>query len=267
MTCWQIKSCRRPSLNGHARFYRFLARGHLRLFSAAVCYNKAFTCSSLPGIVGSVDQGGEAMRRTIVRVLLLAFGTTCASTRALADDPLGIYVGAAIGESHVRTAKEINGDTGYVYQFDQYHGAWKVTAGIRPTSALGVELDYIDFGNPSSSNITGLGGISQADAKALTLFGVGYLPLPVTFLDIYGKLGVAKLHLTTTEVPPVPFCPVGVTSCLPTTFNTSTSSTNFAYGVGVQGKIGSLAIRMEYERISAAGGNPDLFSLGVAWTF
>lgn len=45
------------------------------------------------------------------------------------------------------------------------------------------------------------------------------------------------------------------------------SSTNFAYGAGDQGKIGSLAIRAEYERISASGGNPDIVSLGVTWTF
>ena len=207
------------------------------------------------------------MKSIIVRVLLLACATTCASTRVLADDPLGIYLGAAIGESHVRTAMAIKGDTGYVYQFDQQHSAWKLTAGIRPISALGVELDYIDFGNPSSSNISGLGGISQADAKALTLFGLGYLPLPVPFLDVYGKLGIAQLRITTTEVPPAPLCPAGVTPCLATTFNTSTSSTNLAYGAGVQGKIGSLAIRAEYERISASGGNPDMFSLGLTWTF
>jgi hypothetical protein len=33
-----------------------------------------------------------------------------------------------------------------------------IVAGIRPISPLGVELEYIDFGNPSSANaITGLG--------------------------------------------------------------------------------------------------------------
>jgi hypothetical protein len=50
-------------------------------------------------------------------------------------------------------------------------------------------------------------------------------------------------------------------------FNISNSSTNFAYGAGVQGKIGSLAIRAEYERISASGGNPDIVSLGVTSAF
>jgi opacity protein-like surface antigen len=208
------------------------------------------------------------MRGTLFSLLLLAFGAICTSTRVLADDLLGFYVGAAVGESHVRTAKEIVGDTGYDYQFDRQHSAWKVTAGIRPISPLGVELEYIDFGNPSAglSNAP-FGGLSKADQKAATLFGLGYLPLPVPFLDVYGKLGIARLQTKSTEVSPIPFCPAGFTSCSPTTFNISDSSTNFAYGAGVQGKFGSFAIRAEYERISASGGNPDIVSLGATWAF
>jgi hypothetical protein len=200
--------------------------------------------------------------------LLFALGAACASTRVLADDLLGFYAGAAVGESHVRTGKNIIGDTDYEYPFDAQHSAWKVTAGIRPISPLGVELEYIDFGNPSSGlSNAAFGGLSKADQKAVSLFGLGYLPLSVPFLDVYGKLGIARLHTTATEVSPIPFCPAGFTSCGPSTFNISDSSTNFAYGVGLQGKIGSLAIRAEYERISASGGNPDIFSLGVTWTF
>jgi len=208
------------------------------------------------------------MKGTAFIVSLLAFAATCASTRVFADDLLGFYVGAATGDSHVRNAREINGDTDYDYEFDEQHSAWKLTAGIRPISPLGVELEYIDFGNPSSGHaISGFGGLTRAGAKGLTLFGLGYLPLPVPFLDVYGKLGIARLHMTATEVSPTPACPAGDAPCGPTTFNISDWSTNFAYGAGVQGKIGSLAIRAEYERISASGGNPDLISLGVTWTF
>lgn len=201
-------------------------------------------------------------------MLLLGLGTTCASNRVLAEDPLGFYAGAAIGEAHVRTAQEIAGDTDYDYQFDAAHGGWKLMAGIRPVSTLGVESDYIDFGNPSAGlTLAGPGGLTQADAKALALFGIGYLPLPVPFLDVYGKFGFARLHTTTTEVGPVPYCPGVVGLCGPTTSGISDWSMNFAYGAGVQGKIGTLAIRAEYERISAGNGSPDLISLGVTWTF
>ncbi len=69
------------------------------------------------------------MKGTSFGILLLAFCATWPSIRVLAEDPLGFYVGAAIGESHVRTAKEILGDTNYDYEFDAQHSAWKVTAG------------------------------------------------------------------------------------------------------------------------------------------
>jgi opacity protein-like surface antigen len=136
-------------------------------------------------------------------------------------------------------------------------------------SSLGIELQYTDFGSLSAGLANkGLGGLSKVDAKATTLSALGYLPLPVPFLDVYGKLGVARLHETTTEVSPFPFCPaVAGSSCVPSSSNLSDWSTNFAYGAGVQGKIGDLAIRAEYERISASGENPSIASLGVTWTF
>jgi hypothetical protein len=152
--------------------------------------------------------------------------------------------------------------------YDGKHSAWKVTAGIRPISPLGIELEYIDFGNPSNGEaVAGLGGLTQSAAKAWALFGLGYLPLPVPFLDVYGKLGIARLHTTTSEVPPAPLCPADDDACGSTAFAISDWSTHLAYGVGLQSKFGSLAIRAEYERISASGGDPDLVSLGVAWTF
>ena len=211
------------------------------------------------------------MKQVAPHILLLALGTT-ASTRALAEDPFGFYVGAGAGESHVRTDTEVidpfGAYNGPDYRFDGHHSAWKVIAGIRPVSPLGVELEYIDFGHPRTEvTDTFLGALTAAEAKAVTLFGLGYVPLPVPFLDVYGKLGLARLHTTLTEISPVPFCPAGVTPCVQTTSSQSEWSTDFAYGAGVQVKVSGLAVRAEYERISASAGNPDVLSLGVTWTF
>jgi opacity protein-like surface antigen len=211
------------------------------------------------------------MKQVAPYVVLFALGAS-ASTRALAEDPLRFYVGAGAGESHVRTDREVSDPFGAYngpdYRFDGRHSAWKVIAGIRPVSPLGVELEYIDFGNPRTEVMdTFSGALTGAEAKAVTLFGLGYLPLPVPFLDVYGKLGLARLHTTLTEISPVPFCPVGVIPCAQTTSNQSGWSTNFAYGAGVQVKVSSLAVRAEYERIDASAGNPDILSLGVTWTF
>jgi len=209
------------------------------------------------------------MERTSVRILFVVLGATCAVTRAVADDLLGLFVGAAFGESHLRSEKYVQGDTDYSSLLEGHHSAWYVAAGIRPFQPLGLELQYIDFGklHAGAGSIGGQGGISAVDAKAGTLSALGYLPLPVPFLDVYGKVGVARLHETTTEIGPVPNCPVGVIPCGPGTSDISNWSTNFAYGAGVQGKIGSLAIRAEYERVSASGENPSIASLGVTWTF
>jgi hypothetical protein len=211
------------------------------------------------------------MKRTSLGILLLSVGASGLPAPASAADLLGFYVGAAIGEAHIRTSQEIQGDTGYDYPFDEQHVGWKLALGIRPIAPVGVELEYIDFGNSSDGNANSVfGGISQADAKAVALFGLGYLPIPAPFLDVYGKLGVARARVNSTETPPIPSCPVATPACLTPFlqgFGISSSSTNVAYGIGAQAKFGSLAVRAEYERISISAGNPDMLSLGVTWTF
>ncbi len=209
------------------------------------------------------------MERASTSILFIALTAACAVTPAVADGLWGLYVGAAFGESHLGSEKYVQGDTDYSSLLEGHHGAWYVAAGIRPFQPLGLELQYIDFGRirAGSGSIAGQGGIAAVDAKAGTLSALGYLPLPVPFLDVYGKVGVARLHETTTEIGPVPYCPVGVVPCVPGTSDISNWSTHLAYGAGVQGKIGSLAIREEYERVSAGGENPSIASLGVTWTF
>jgi opacity protein-like surface antigen len=243
--------------------------------NATYTYKQNTNCqhpeSGIFAIVGPMECGSRTRRLKIKssnHSLSLLLCTCLVSTAAFADNPLGIYIGAGAGKSRVRTDKAILGDYDYVSKFDEGHSAWKVIAGIRPLSPLGVELEYIDFGNPRSGLVfSGLGGLTRVDEKAVTLFGLGYLPLPVPFLDAYGKLGIARLHTTWTGLGPVPYCPVRVTACLQPTFNQSNWSTNLAYGAGVQGKVGRLAVRAEYERIRASGGGPDAFSAGVTWAF
>ena len=57
--------------------------------------------------------------------------------------------------------------------------------------------------------------------------------------------------------------PVGYGPCGPYTSRQDQSSTNFAFGVGAQARLGAFAVRAEYERISASGGDPDLLSVGI----
>jgi opacity protein-like surface antigen len=172
------------------------------------------------------------------------------STQARADDPLGFYVGGAVGQARV-DASLPNAD-----QFREDHSAFKIMAGLRPIPVLGAELEYVDFGHPGRFN--GIGG-SDVSMKGAAAFGMFYLPVPL--VDVYAKGGLARLQ-STANVNPCLMClnPVA----FPPRRSTNTSWTGAA---GVQFKLGSVAVRGEYERFNAAGGAPYLLSVGASWTF
>lgn len=216
-------------------------------------------------------------RIRLIGALTIAVVGCGTSSDALAANAFGFYLGAGAGESHLRAGTEVIDPgppepyIGPAYTFDAHHSAWKVTTGIRPLSALGVELQYMDFGKASTGVVpTGGGTLLSAEAEAVTMFGLGYLPLPLPFLDVYGKLGVARLRTSLKEIGPIAIiCPIGAAlmPCQPPTFNQVDWTTNLAYGAGVQGRIRNFAIRAEYERISGGERTPDMVSLGVTWTF
>ena len=211
------------------------------------------------------------------------------SAGAGAADPLGFYVGGAIGESNVRFHQDgafsqpialgqpglplpiIRNRSGL--DFQESHSAWKLFAGIRPLSWVGAELDYMDFGraNTSYQTSTFLPSVTSAtaDAKAAALYGLLYLPLPVPWLDLYGKGGVARLQSSVgaTQTYSVFYCPTLDPTCNQSRFQRSTIDVHPAYGLGAQIKITHFAVRAEYERISVSSGDLDLLSLGVSWSF
>jgi opacity protein-like surface antigen len=174
---------------------------------------------------------------------------------ALADDLLGLYVGGAVGQSQVAANVPTVGG------FKENHSAFKVIAGIRPTSLIGAELSYIDFGHPSR-NING--APSDVSEKGADAFAVLYLPVPV--VDVFVKAGLARLQSTINSVR-VGFGACSMTAPNCALFRLDRTNTSFAAGTGTQFRLGAWAIRAEYERFNAAGGNPSLVSLGVTWTF
>ncbi len=136
--------------------------------------------------------------------------------------------------------------------------------GVRPIAPLGAELEYIDFGHPVHT----IDAVrTDSRARGAGLFAVGYLPIPV--IDVFGKAGVARLQTiargtSETVQPSGEVCSNSSLSCL---FDSNHTDTRFAYGGGVQFKLGRFGLRMEYERISANGGDPSLLSLGAIYTF
>lgn len=99
--------------------------------------------------------------------------------------------------------------------------------------------------------------------KGAAAFGVLYLPVPI--VDVYGKAGVARLDSTVKGSICSP-CACSFQICR-SSFQLNRTNTSGAFGVGAQYRYGSWAVRAEYERFNAAGGNPSLLSAGITWSF
>jgi hypothetical protein len=205
--------------------------------------------------------------------LLVSIGVSALglASGARADNPLGAYVGVGVGQSNV--GNNDNYDYGYYGGYHDHNATWKVIAGVRPLSIVGAEVEYIDFGkgNGDSGYYAGNDYYSNASShpKATVLYGLGYLPLPLPFIDVYGKLGVARLQTTidTNVYPGSCTTPASDGTCPPLSYRTDQTDTKFAYGAGLQGKWQDFAFRAEYERISSQFGDPAAFTISATWTF
>jgi hypothetical protein len=175
------------------------------------------------------------------------------STAASADDSLGLYVGAGVGQSQLQQN---------YYQIDSHVTGWKLVAGWRPLSFLGAEIDYADLGD-KSVNYQLFTHISTK-ARATSLFGVGYLPVPMPWLSLYGKLGATRVEADTQESY-TGGCPVG--GCGVTSATTDSTSTKLAWGAGAEFKFGLPGIRVEYERLNGPQGDNALLSVAVTLNF
>ena len=193
-----------------------------------------------------------------------------------------VYVGGAIGQADVSSPivlrSQTSGapDNGRQYEFDRHATAWKVLVGARPISFLGVEMEYIDFGHPGVATRLAppLALPLQADVsmRGPAAFALGYLPVPLPLVNVYGKVGGVALHSTVNgsdlgHIPCLPGSPCSDLAWLPSTQHVDHTVLDVVYGAGVSVKLAALAIRLEYERVSRRGGDPDLLSLAVTCSF
>jgi opacity protein-like surface antigen len=213
--------------------------------------------------------------RRIALYALLVVCAEAASRPVAAANPLGFYVGGAVGQATVRADQVLFVDpTGIPFtgpiSLSKNHAGWKLLGGLRPISLIGAEFEYVDFGSSTASHTPagfGIGYTADMRAKAAAAFGVLYAPLPVPFLDVYGKAGLARLQTTVNAnagqgcFAPL-FCAVHGGE-----LHRDQTEVRFGYGAGTQVKLDRFAIRVEYERISASKGDPDLLSIGATWTF
>lgn len=131
------------------------------------------------------------MRTSKTLGALLALAACGASVAASPENPAGFYIGAGLGISQNRSDDSLYGYPGY---YNDYQFAWKAMIGIRPIHYLGVEAEYIDFGQPYHNhgyydvNVSG----TDSHPTAPALYGVGYVPI-VPFVDLFAKAGAARL--------------------------------------------------------------------------
>ena len=209
------------------------------------------------------------VKANLVSTILVA-GLTAATARvAHAEDPLGLYVGASAGEAHARSENSSLLGGVDTFHFDHAVTGWKLFVGARPLSFLGAELAYADLGiaHTAQPSDVAVADISASSRQSTVMASaVGYLPLPVPLLDVYGKLGFAGLSTKNEYVFLPSSCPSGA-SCNPTSYRYDNWAGHLVYGAGAQVHLGDFALRAEYERIDTSDGNPDLLSVGLVYLF
>lgn len=213
--------------------------------------------------------------RSAIAPAALILGSLGAMTIAQAG-PLDLYLGASFGQAHIRAQlnglSDASGPLGSLGSFDSTKSAYQAMLGIRLISFLGAEVDYMDLGQQSirgpGQPVPGEAGsyvaAEQVSQKGEAAFGMLYLPVPV--IDIYVKAGVSRITTDmNATINGAINCAGGTSSCNVSYASRSSSDVGFAYGAGLQWKLGQWAVRGEYERFDAAGANPSLLSLGMTY--
>lgn len=183
------------------------------------------------------------LRRALGASAALLTAALCAAPARA--DILDAYVGAGLGQS------QIEADIPSVASFKENHTAWKAYAGVRVISLLGAEVAYLDFGNPRG---TVAGQEVRADLNGKSLMGLVYVPIPAPVIDVFGKAGYTRLDGSVT---------VGSSTAL----RGSLDDDAFTYGAGVQLKFAGWGVRGEYERFTASGRDPSLWTISIAKHF
>ena len=173
----------------------------------------------------------------ICGILLLSI-----SGLASAGQESGFFVGGSLGSSSLDIARQSVDFSDDDLGFKVFGG---YNFGIIPLLDLGVEGSYVDFGEASSAQILN----QDVGITGLDLFG--YASFDLGPIGLFGKVGQIWWDSDSDFIATA----------------LDDSGNDMAYGIGVKFKLGSLAIRAEYERFDTDVADIDYISAGVAWTF
>jgi opacity protein-like surface antigen len=181
-----------------------------------------------------------------MKIIAAAFALSIAGIGAAQAADHGFYLGAGLGQS--KLDPDQNKLNFSALNYDDKDQGYKLIAGIRPLDVLGAEINYVDLGKTDGA---GTGGALRSKAQLFNASVLGFVPLP--FVDIFGKVGIARSKARYQEE--------GVS-------NLKLDSTDFSWGAGVQAHFRSLGARLEYERFNLPRTNSSsMVSLAVTWTF
>lgn len=177
--------------------------------------------------------------------LALSLAAASAWSPAVLAQDNGIYVGGSAGDVSTDYDWNLGGAEGP----PDDASAFKLIGGVRPLDPFAIEVNYTDLGN---TRVAAPGGVGRAglETKALSVSAVGFFSLPL--VDVFGRIGVARWEADPTDL----FSSVE-----------SDDGTDPTYGVGAQVRLGSFAIRAEYEDYDVSGGSAELASIGFTYTF
>jgi OOP family OmpA-OmpF porin len=184
---------------------------------------------------------GAYWRSLLLSASLLAPGA------ALAADN-GFYLG--LGASDVSSDYELGG---LVSGDAEDNRGFKGIVGFRPLDSFGIEANYVDLGETIAPLSVSLGCIgcpttAQIDSQAVSVSAVGFLALPL--VDLFARVGYARWESEARILA-----------------SQEAEGSDPTYGAGAQFRVGSFALRVEYERFDFDEDSADLVSVGFTYTF
>lgn len=161
----------------------------------------------------------------------------------------GFYIGAGAGGATIEADLGDSGIPGLPSSIDEDETATKFFAGYTldlPMIDLGVEVGYVDFGEPE---VDILGDNLTFDTTGVNAWGIA--TLNAGLIDLYGKLGLIAWEADASFLGQ----------------SASDDGTDLGYGIGAAFGLGPLEIRGEYEVYDLDDADLSMLSVGVLYRF
>jgi opacity protein-like surface antigen len=166
----------------------------------------------------------------------------------------GFYVGGGVGQFNAGI-DDVDELDETVEGWDEDDTAYKFFAGYRLNRFVGVELDYINLGEPSGAVVPGRNVDAAVDGFAP--YVIGTVPLGPYF-EVFGRLGYYFYDATR-----------GQDDGLGGRVEFDEESEDLVWGGGIGANVGEkFNVRLEYERFDLQGlDDADALWLNAAWRF